>query len=392
MERGRRAAAHDGRASARGRRSFRSRISASRSRTARTRRCVFVTRLDNGQPVADARVTIVNTDNKQLWRGHDRSRRAWRCRRRCRCASRTTAVPVLVHRDRREGRRRRLRRIRTGTRASSRGTSATRTSSGKRPTSCAARSSPTAASTSPASRCTSRRSSAPTRRTASGCCRPARRSTSSCATAASREVGSAHGDDEQVEQRGVELDGSGGGDARQLHAAGADARAPPSRNGNDVTEGEYDDEPDGCAGSTDRFSSPRTAGPSSAWTRRSPPSRRSRARRCARQSSAKYLFGGTHGAPSGEVVGDARTRSQHPARRSPRSFRASGIAFGYYPDRANAANDSRVAGETVTLDANGALHRRPSRPNATWTSPYRYTFEADVEDISRQHIANRVER
>jgi uncharacterized protein YfaS (alpha-2-macroglobulin family) len=30
---------------------------------------VFVTRLDNGQPVADARVTIVNTDNKQLWQG-----------------------------------------------------------------------------------------------------------------------------------------------------------------------------------------------------------------------------------------------------------------------------------------------------------------------------------
>jgi uncharacterized protein YfaS (alpha-2-macroglobulin family) len=30
---------------------------------------VFVTRLDNGAPVADARVTIVNTDSKELWRG-----------------------------------------------------------------------------------------------------------------------------------------------------------------------------------------------------------------------------------------------------------------------------------------------------------------------------------
>ena len=28
---------------------------------------VFVTRLDNGQPVPGARVTIINTENKQLW-------------------------------------------------------------------------------------------------------------------------------------------------------------------------------------------------------------------------------------------------------------------------------------------------------------------------------------
>src|SRR4029453_15940846 len=30
---------------------------------------VFVTRLDNGEPVADARVSVVHLENKQLWRG-----------------------------------------------------------------------------------------------------------------------------------------------------------------------------------------------------------------------------------------------------------------------------------------------------------------------------------
>ena len=49
-------------------RSCRSRTSASASGQPQST-LVFVTRLDNGEPVADARVSIVNLENKQLWRG-----------------------------------------------------------------------------------------------------------------------------------------------------------------------------------------------------------------------------------------------------------------------------------------------------------------------------------
>jgi hypothetical protein len=61
-------------------------------------------------------------------------------------------------------------------------------------------------------------------------------------------------------------------------------------------------------------------------------------------------------------------------------------AFSYYPqvDRA----DARVAGETAALDASGKLTVNvPSARGADFA--YRYTFEGDVEDVSRQHIANR---
>jgi len=63
--------------------------------------------------------------------------------------------------------------------------------------------------------------------------------------------------------------------------------------------------------------------------------------------------------------------------------------FGYYP-RIERENDGRIAGETATLDADGKLNVSvPSTKDIDFA--YRYTFEADVEDVSRQHIANRAE-
>ncbi|HEX5071114.1 MAG TPA: MG2 domain-containing protein [Vicinamibacterales bacterium] len=61
--------------------------------------------------------------------------------------------------------------------------------------------------------------------------------------------------------------------------------------------------------------------------------------------------------------------------------------FGYYPDARERATRT-VAGAEAVLDAAG--HFAASIPtDRALDLPYRYTFETDIEDISRQHIANR---
>jgi uncharacterized protein YfaS (alpha-2-macroglobulin family) len=68
-------------------------------------------------------------------------------------------------------------------------------------------------------------------------------------------------------------------------------------------------------------------------------------------------------------------------------YPAETYAFGYYPDLPRRA-DTRVAGEDGTLSADGTLTLDlPTAHDADFA--YRYTFEGDVEDVSRQHIANR---
>ena len=62
--------------------------------------------------------------------------------------------------------------------------------------------------------------------------------------------------------------------------------------------------------------------------------------------------------------------------------------FGYYPDGSTRRSSDRAAAEDATLDANGKLVL--SLPtDRTVDFAYRYTFEGDVEDASRQRIANR---
>lgn len=102
--------------------------------------------------------------------------------------------------------------------------------------------------------------------------------------------------------------------------------------------------------------------------------------------TAKYLFGGTM----------ARRPVKWSVTRAPDVSIPAGIlekfprelyTFGYYPRRGG-RDDERVAGETATLDANGNFTVTvPSERDVDFA--YRYTFESDVEDLSRQHIANR---
>jgi uncharacterized protein YfaS (alpha-2-macroglobulin family) len=61
-------------------------------------------------------------------------------------------------------------------------------------------------------------------------------------------------------------------------------------------------------------------------------------------------------------------------------------AFGYYPQRG--VSQTRVAGESAVLGAKGALTLDlPTERDVDVA--FRYTFEGDVEDVSRQHLANR---
>ena len=107
----------------------------------------------------------------------------------------------------------------------------------------------------------------------------------------------------------------------------------------------------------------------------------------AAAARAAYLFGGTMAKrpvkwslsrePEYSSAPDAITE------RYPREQ----YTFGYFPTR-DARAESRVAGEDAVLNTSGGLALAlTSDRNAD--VPYRYTFEADVEDLSRQHIANR---
>ena len=102
--------------------------------------------------------------------------------------------------------------------------------------------------------------------------------------------------------------------------------------------------------------------------------------------SAKYLFGGTM---SRRPVTWSVTRA--PDVNIPAAiyekFPREAFRFGYYPSR-NGANDGRVAGETAALDVNGGFTATVASERDV-DYAVRYTFESDVEDISRQHIANR---
>ena len=62
-------------------------------------------------------------------------------------------------------------------------------------------------------------------------------------------------------------------------------------------------------------------------------------------------------------------------------------AFGYEPDRSSSRPEPIVS-RTATLDANGKFTiDQPTERKADFA--YVYTFEGDVEDVSRQHIAGR---
>jgi uncharacterized protein YfaS (alpha-2-macroglobulin family) len=101
---------------------------------------------------------------------------------------------------------------------------------------------------------------------------------------------------------------------------------------------------------------------------------------------ARYLFGTSLGARpvrwsltrAIDVSVPAAIQERYPGDR---------YAFGYYPERGG-GEQARVAGEDATLGADGRF-AVVLPTDADVDLPYRYTFEGDVEDVSRQHIANR---
>ena len=100
---------------------------------------------------------------------------------------------------------------------------------------------------------------------------------------------------------------------------------------------------------------------------------------------ARYLFGGTMSARPARWSMTRAPEYGVPAAISER-FPDERYAFGYYADSGRASE--RIAGADVTLDATGAV--TVSAPTVSPVDrPYRYTLEGDVEDVSRQHIANR---
>ena len=104
--------------------------------------------------------------------------------------------------------------------------------------------------------------------------------------------------------------------------------------------------------------------------------------------SAKYLFGGLMA--KRPVIWSLK---REPVQQVPApitdKFSQDQYAFGYYPERQfDSPANANVAGATIALDPQGALAL--TLPTEAKTDvAYEYTFEGDVEDISRQHIANR---
>lgn len=104
--------------------------------------------------------------------------------------------------------------------------------------------------------------------------------------------------------------------------------------------------------------------------------------------SAKYLFGGVMA--KRPVVWSLK---REPVQSIPNAitdkFSQDQYAFGYYPERqTESPSNANIAGATVALDPQGALAL--TLPTEAKTDvAYEYTFEGDVEDVSRQHIASR---
>lgn len=104
--------------------------------------------------------------------------------------------------------------------------------------------------------------------------------------------------------------------------------------------------------------------------------------------SARYLFGG---AMTTRPLTWSLTRAAAeslPAAIT-ETFEEARWAFGYRPERRrDAPAFTKVAAATLALDASSAFAATlASEPGAD--AAYEYTFEGDVEDLSRQHIANR---
>lgn len=103
--------------------------------------------------------------------------------------------------------------------------------------------------------------------------------------------------------------------------------------------------------------------------------------------SARYLFGATMGKRPAKW-----TLSRTPIYEAPASvadkYPPSRFVFVGCCDDRPRASDEQISARSAALDARGALEVE-LETRASDGLPYQYMFEADVEDVSRQHIANR---
>ena len=114
--------------------------------------------------------------------------------------------------------------------------------------------------------------------------------------------------------------------------------------------------------------------------------RRSPARRCTARSTARYLFGSAMAQAAGALVADATAGPSRCPRPFIETFPDERYAFGYYPD-GERRRGARVAGADAHARRRRAARRRAADATRDVDFAYRYTFEGDVEDVSRQHIA-----
>ncbi len=102
---------------------------------------------------------------------------------------------------------------------------------------------------------------------------------------------------------------------------------------------------------------------------------------------ARYLFGGAMNArPVRWSVVRERELSIPAAIRE--RYPEGQFTFGYYPDDGADWRADRIAGETGPLDRDGKLTTDVASTRDR-DFAHRYTFEGDVEDVSRQHVAGR---
>lgn len=103
--------------------------------------------------------------------------------------------------------------------------------------------------------------------------------------------------------------------------------------------------------------------------------------------AARYLFGATMGTRP-VAWSFTRTPVYQPPAAIINKFPASRFAFIGCCDSAVGSDAGPLAAKTTTLDARGQLALDlETQPSDGY--PYQYTFEGDVEDVSRQHIAGR---
>ena len=237
---------------------------------------------------------------------------------------------------------------------------------------CAARCSPTAASTSSARRCTSRQSCAPTRRTACSCSRRG--------TKVEVALRDSQGEESTTRTRRRSTRGAAPTGRSRSRPRRRSARTTSSRRRRSI-----------AARSAATSSSPPTAVPTSAST---PPSTARAARWPARSSTAsstaaicsarRWPASRVRWTYSKRELDDvpAKVTDRWPSERVTRS--STRTATG--TTSTGTADHLRRTRRRSTRRASWRSTSRPTRPRAC---PYEYTLEGEVTDVTRQQIAGR---